>query len=318
MLTTILLFIFAVFLLWKASAIVLEALEAFSNSTRLSSFIVSFLILGILTSLTEISVGLNAVIEGKPGIFVGNLIGGSFVILAGIIPFLAMTNGGVVLKKNLSNGQLMTFMILLLSPSLVILDGFVSVPDAILVLLLYGMFVYFLQKKEGVVGALSSPSISRKDLLHGLARIFLGAGLIFLASHIIVDATVFFAEALRISPFLVSLLVLSIGTNLPEISIALKSAKSGRSDIAFGDYVGSAAFNVMLFGFFTLLHGPFALEAKGFSVSFGLIALGYAAFFLFARSKSRLSPMEGMVLLMIYLLFLLTQVAEIAFISPRL
>src|SRR3989338_3302472 len=88
-------------MVWVASGLVVNGVEKFSRDTRISTFAMSFLILGVLTSLTEISVGLNAVIDEKPSVFAGNLIGGSFVILLLIVPLLAIFSGGVMLKHRL-------------------------------------------------------------------------------------------------------------------------------------------------------------------------------------------------------------------------
>lgn len=312
------LFFIGCVVLWKASGLVIRGVEAFSKNLRVSSFATSFLILGILTSLTEISVGLNSVLEKKPEIFVGNLIGGSFVILLLIIPFLAVFNKGIFLKDHLDPKRLMFFLVLIVSPSFLILDGMVSRYDAWLLILLYGLFFYLFQQGERILENVTPKKLDNKTVAQTLAKIVGGAVLIYIASRLLVESTIYFADLAKIPPFLVSLLILSVGTNLPELVIAANSILRKRTDVAFGDYVGSAAANPLLFGIFTLLHGPFTVATGGFDLTFLIIILGYILFFMFARSKQHLSRSEGLVLILVYLGFILVQIQEILLFSPKI
>ncbi len=311
MLLSIVIFVAALVLLWKAAELTIKGIEKLSRSTKVSSFAASFLILGILTSISEISVGVNALLDNTPEVFVGNLIGGSFVLLLLIIPILAIFNKGVVLKNHLNKDRLLFFLLLLIAPMLVALDGTVTRANAIFILILYALFVYVFQKNEGVGDRINFEKLNTKLVLVNLTRVVFGAALIFIASRFLVDQTVSIATAIGIPSFLLSLLILSLGTNLPELVITIESIKRRRSDIAFGDYVGSAAANSMLFGVFSLIHGTFSVPTKGFSLIFWIMLIGYVFFFKFGKSKNQISGAEGILLILIYVLFLLTQTTEI-------
>src|SRR3989344_1258867 len=123
LITDLLYFGLGLAMIWIASGLVVRGIARFSQDTQISTFATSFLLLGILTSLTEISVGLNAVLDKKPSIFVGDLIGGSFFILMLIIPLLAIFRGGITLKHKLDLKRLVFFLVLIAAPSFVTLDG---------------------------------------------------------------------------------------------------------------------------------------------------------------------------------------------------
>lgn len=310
-------FTFGFVIMWFASGLVVAGIGRFAKSVHVSAFASSFLILGVLTSLTEISVGLNSVLEGKPSIFVGNLIGGSFVILLLIIPILAIFNNGISFRHRLDQKRLLFFLVLIAAPSFVTLDGEVSIYDGLLVLAMYGTFFYVFQRQEGILDRIRNNKDKHSEA-GSISKIIIGAVLIYFAGKILVDQTIFLAEFISVPPLLVSLLVLSLGTNIPELMITAKSIKQKHSEIAFGDYIGSAATNAMLFGVFTLMNGSFLLETRGFTPVFFVIVAGYVLFFIFSRIKNRLSPLEGMILILVYLVFLLFQAGEIASLSPRL
>jgi cation:H+ antiporter len=311
----IFLFLAACLMLWKASELVVKGVSVFSRSLKVSSFAVSFLVLGLLTSLTEISVGLNAVASRQPQIFVGNLIGGSVVILLLVIPLLAIFNRQIILKNHLGPKRLVFFLLLILSPSLLIIDGVVGRYDALLLVGLYALFFYIFQRSESVMENISPERLENKKVWINLGKIILGAVVIYAASSILVDRTSFLAGWLGIPPFLISLLVLSIGTNLPELVIAANAIRHRQTDVAFGNYVGSAAANPLLFGIFSIMHGPFTMDAVGFDVTLLIIMFGYILFFFFARSKNRITATEGLALLAVYLIFLFFQGSEILLLS---
>src|SRR3989339_888186 len=150
MIISIVLFIFSTLLLWFAAKIVIGGVEHFSKNIQVSLFATSALILGILTSFSEISVGINSILNGRPGIYVGNLIGGSFVLIALLIPLLAIFNGGISLKHHLDKKRLLFFLILLMAPSFVILDGQVSRYDGFFLIILYALFFYLFQNSHHI------------------------------------------------------------------------------------------------------------------------------------------------------------------------
>lgn len=312
-------FLFGLGLMWLASGLVIRGIERFARNTRVSTFASSFLILGVLTSLTEISVGFNAVLEKKPSIFVGNLIGGSFVILLLIIPVLAIFSGGITLRHRLDQKRLLFFLVLIAAPMFMTLDGRVSIADAVLLVIFYLVFFYFFQDDQGILDRLSHRDKgSNKSIMADIVGVVIGAIIIYYAGKILVDKTIILSQVLAVPPLLLSLLLLSLGTNLPELTIAFRSLKRHHSEIAFGDYIGSAATNSALFAVLTFIHGSFNLETRGFTPVFMIMVIGFSLFFIFARVKDRISPAEGLVLILIYLLFLLFQTTEILSLSPTL
>src|SRR3989339_2170314 len=93
----------AFFILWYCSGIIINSVERLAHKFKLSSFAVSFFVLGILTSIPEFSVGINSIINKTPDIFVGNLLGASLIIFILIIPLLAVLGNGVKMIYQLSS-----------------------------------------------------------------------------------------------------------------------------------------------------------------------------------------------------------------------
>jgi cation:H+ antiporter len=126
----------------------------------------------------------------------------------------------------------------------------------------------------------------------------------------LVRETVLFAETVKVSPFIVSLLMLSIGTNLPEITLTVRSILKGDKDVAFGNYVGSATFNSLIFGLLAIASGGISIQADFLKV-FTSLATGLLVFYFFSRSNNELSRYESSVLLGMYVIFLAYELASV-------
>jgi len=77
---------------------------------------------------------------------------------------------------------------------------------------------------------------------------FIALGLfgLYLGGTMFVGASAALARRLGMSPLMVGLTVVSIGTSLPELIVSLGAALSGRSEIALGNVIGSNIANIGL------------------------------------------------------------------------
>ncbi len=291
-------------LIWLGAGFIVSSVDAFAHRLKLSSFAVSFVILGILTSTPEFAVGLSALHEGNAEIFVGNLLGGIPVIFLFIIPVLAVFGNGVTLKHFFSQKTLPLTLAVIAAPSFLILDKKVTNAEGILLILLYAFLLFVLEKNHGLLDKKNIELLRLKAYsLRDIFRVLFGAGIVFIASQAIVDQTLYFSSYFSIHPLYISIIVLSLGTNLPELSLAVRSIISGKKDVAFGDYMGSAAVNTLLFGVFTLLNPGDVLTANRFPITFLFIVGGLSIFYIFSRSRGAISRVEGCMLLFLYVSF---------------
>src|SRR3990167_8364166 len=118
MITHALLYIASFVGIWIGAGLAIRAVEKISKNLNLSSFAVSFLILGAFTSISELSVGINSVLDKDPEIYVGNLIGASLVLFMLIIPLLAITSRAVHVNNELRGRNLIMSLIVVATPVL--------------------------------------------------------------------------------------------------------------------------------------------------------------------------------------------------------
>ncbi|MDI9627023.1 MAG: calcium/sodium antiporter [Acidobacteriota bacterium] len=113
------------------------------------------------------------------------------------------------------------------------------------------------------------------------------------------------ASRLKISPTVVGLTIVSLGTSAPELAVGINAALAGRAGIAVGNIVGTNIVNLLLILGVGALIQPIALGSR--SLRLELPAMVIAAGLLFVMSlDGQLSAIEGWFLMVLAVLFTFT------------
>lgn len=294
-------------LLWIGSGLALSSLERLSQRLRSSSFALSFLLLGIFTSLSELSVGVSSIIDKKPEIFVGDLLGASLVIVLLIIPLMAILHNGIKIDIEESDSNFVVALLVICLPMFLALDKRISFLDSFLMIGAFVLLAFFIQRRKSVLLSIEDALVHNNKIWWDVARVVFGALLIFASCKVIVDGLIYYSALFNVSPFVVSLITLSIGTNIPELSVLIQSYFSGRKKIALGDYIGSASFNTFLMGMLTMLNEGAVTWNNGIRLNLFLLPIGCIVFYFISRKKV-LSRGGGFLLLGLYALFVLIEI----------
>lgn len=291
------------------SNLIVTTIRRFTNRIKVPPFVFSFFVVGMLTSVGEIAVAINALSIHKPEIFVGSLLGGTLVIFAVILPVAIITSRGLRTHMHLTRRQLLLVLAIIAAPAIVVLDRDINNYEAIFLIAMYVTLFFVIRAPAGTFQRVERVfQRERKSLRENtLLRLALGGLLVFIASRDIVTQSVSYAALFNVSDFLVGLIVIAIGMNLPELTLAIKAGTSKDTktqDIAVGDLLGSAAANVLIMGVFVLLNvsGDVITEQNFISV-FIFIVLALASFFAFSRGRKKITPAKGVLLLALYIVF---------------
>lgn len=297
-------FIFSLCLVWFGAGLIVNSVDKFSTRIKASSFVVSFFVLGLMTSVPEMSIGFNALTDKEPEIFTGNLLGATVVLFLLIIPLFGILGNGIKLNHDLGDRNLFLFLIYILFPILLLVDGKASMYDGIILVLFYIGMLILTYRKKSLKDELLSHLHKRPSLnsVREVSLIITGLALVLFSSNLLVSETEYFANFFKASELVLSLLILSIGTNIPELSLAIRTIKSGKKDIAFGNYLGSAVANPLILGILIFLSGGISIASDLTGVLVAMV-LGIGLFYVFVRSKDELSRKESIVLLLGYLIF---------------
>lgn len=306
MLTDALTFLVSLVVLLFAAQHFTKAAERVGHWMGLSPFVVGVFIVGIGTSLPESISAILAVHAGASEIVGGNVMGANISNLLLITGFAALLSRPEV---KLGSRYIMIDMHYLLGAfflfAVVAHDGSITWVEGLFGVLAYGVYSVYLIRNGGdeFKEVHAGPKARKPAPARDLVILLIAAVAIFLGADRTVASITHLAEAANISPALIALTVLSLGTTLPELAVNVSAIRSGRSEMAVGNVLGSCVFNSLMVpsiaSFVGPVHVPDALLA--FSLP---VMLGAGLFFYLLTNDKRISRWEGWLFVILYALFI--------------
>ncbi|MFC1486792.1 sodium:calcium antiporter [Thermoproteota archaeon] len=281
----------------------IKAIEKIIALTGLSEMSAGFILLATLTSVPEIIVALFAVLEGEPGISVGDIVGSNVFNIGVVLGVLAIFG---YLKTCCTNLLMDLTDILFLTSLIPLLLVIFNVATPIVGVLLLGTFVantYFMAKKRTptieVYG--NSEVVKKENKLKVIALLIIGLVGVIVSARLVVSSGVNLALTLGVPPILLGAKIIAIGTSLPEFTTGLSAVRRGHVHLAIGDIIGSNLTNLTLVLGLVLLTSP----SVDISILTELLPFLLITTVIFWRFLTRggISKIGGVLLLAIYLLF---------------
>ncbi len=127
---------------------------------------------------------------------------------------------------------------------------------------------------------------------------------------VLVKAADFFTESseeiglsLKISPFMIGIAIVSIGTSLPELATSVIAALQGQTEIAAANAVGSNIANIFLVvGLASVVAGKLKVKRSLINLDLPLLATT-TTILVFILSDKQVTFIEGLILLFTYLIY---------------
>lgn len=118
-----------------------------------------------------------------------------------------------------------------------------------------------------------------------IAALLVAAGLaiLFAGGHYLVLGAVRTALLLRVSPALVALTLVSMGTSFPELAVSMRAALRGSTDISYANVIGSNVFNIGAILGVTILTAPIAIRSQTIRFEYPVLFVVTAVALLLSR-----------------------------------
>jgi cation:H+ antiporter len=274
-----------------------------SMRMRIAPGIVGATVVAFATSSPELSVGVNAALEGAPEISLGDALGSNVVNIA-LILGLALALAGATPRRADLNRDLPVALIAPLITLGLAADGTLGRVDG---LILLGCFTAWLavtvrqaarerDTTAGMLGETDRRWIAR-DVIVGLV-------LLILAGRLIVIAAQDIGEALGWDTFTVGAVMIAVGTSTPELATTITARLRGHDEVSVGTVLGSNIFNGLLIVGMAAAIAPIHVAGPELWLAIGT---GVLSLLLVLPGRSdRLGRGRGVALLLLYGLYLIT------------
>lgn len=292
------------YFLGRAADLLISSVKRIGRGFGVKIFFLG-LILGLFTSFPELTIGLNAFLNNIPSISLGNLLGGIIVILGLILGASLILN-----RKITTDGKISRFLPILIYIALPLLFGLDNNLNRIDGIILIAAYIFLLHRlyRQNKNSESEIVRFSKRELLKQISLAVLGLVMLVAISNFIIRLTMILLGGFNISIFAIGAAVFSIGTNLPEIIITVRSWKKHIKELAVSSLIGSAIANPAIIGIFALARPIFIKTDLSYYLlmTFTLVLLGFLLYFY--ETGKKLTRREGISLVLIYLLFLISQI----------
>ena len=226
---------------------------AVARRYKVSDFVIGAAIVGIGTSMPELTVSFLGALQGNAEVAIGNVVGSNIFNILGILGITAIFFPIAVTKENIRFEIPVCIAVSVLLTALVFLSGSptISRADGIILLLVFAGFMWYSFYRDRKINHLqqSSEQTAEKPstpLWLSILKIIGGLGVLIVSCDIFVDDAVKIARQLGLDDAFISITLIACGTSLPELAASIAAAVKKNTQLALGNIIGSNIFNISL------------------------------------------------------------------------
>ena len=295
----------------KSSDILVDCASSLAIRCKIPKMLIALTIVAFGTCAPEVAISFQSVAEGNGTMAFANVVGSCIVNTFLIIGLAALIRPirvkHATIKKELPILLIITtgFVVLMLDSVFnPLTPNTFSRADGIILILLFCMFVSY------IVQLLKKKDDDKEKIEPKYKNIFLILFLLIgsivcisLSSDVIVNNATALAEKLNVSEKVITMVVVVIGTSLPEMFMTVTSARKKEFDMAIGNIIGTNIFNIcIVLGLPITIYGDLVLE--NFNLT-DIVTVFLTSFllYIFARSEREVSKKEGILMLGIFVAY---------------
>jgi len=289
-----------------------------AKKLRISSMIIGLTVVAYGTSTPELAASLLAAFNSHTELILGNIVGSNISNVGMVIGISAIFAPLLISKITVSR-----WIPIMIGVSLLVVamsyDGEISQVDGIiLIAALIGFTAYTIKtikkqkiqqndtiENEALEGEYFLSKYKIETYPQSIGLIVSGVILLFIGGHLTVDGAVNIAETLGLSQLVIGVVIVAIGTSLPELITSIIAIAKKQTDIGVGNIVGSNIYNILLIlGVSSALVGiPVVTDV--FSNYYIMIAFSLVLFIGFRRYIPRVVGVGLAIAFVVYLTSLL-------------
>ncbi|MFT4577017.1 MAG: cation:H+ antiporter, partial [Polaribacter sp.] len=290
----------------------LKAAVGLSLRLNIPKIVIGMTVVSFATSAPELIVSIKSALNGFPDLALGNVIGSNIANLA-LVLGITVTLSKIDVEKSFYRTDWPVMMIAsVLLYYFLAQDGKIEFYEgAILFSFLVVFLIYLLRfQKNAIVD-----EILEDDAQLPMSKIVLfvtigGVGL-WAGSELLIKGAVSLATDFGVSERVIGVTIVSVGTSIPELAASVIAVLKKEKAISLGNLIGSNIFNILAVLGITSMITPIELkdvELLNYDI-FWMLGISFLVLpLVFFPKKLRLDWKDGIVLLILYVVFIITTI----------
>lgn len=336
----IFLLVLGLFMLIKGADVFVENSSKIARIFNISEMLIGMTLVCFGTSLPELILSITSSLRGNAELVIGNMVGTNIFNMCAILGIISIMTPIMLVKDTVRKDMYMSLVtgIVFLC---VVLDTFLSVPgvtvnvisraDGIILLVFFGIFLYYtfynfggitekrrrrheekIALKEGKKEKEDKKKMTKEeihDLLVNLLLAILGGFFVYLGSEFVIKGVKYLGEAWNLSDTFMAIMIIAVGTSLPEIATSISAIRKGSINIAIGNLIGSNMFNMLCVTGIAAVINPLYVASTAiwidclvFILITSIIVVNAKLRFI-NKGQYELSRTEGIILIAIYVAY---------------
>lgn len=302
---SVILFIIGFYILIKGASLLVGGASSLAKKLSISNFLIGLIIAGIGTSIPEFAAFLTGHLSGENEIALGTIIGSNTF---NILFILGLSSIAVPLafKPHWVQRQLIWNIAAVLVPMALAIfsGGLLTWRAGLLMLILFAWWMVAAIKKSNEATPEEKPlrifalPISVGLILAGLLGVILGG-------KWVIDGAAHITQLLGVSERFTGLIIVGIGTSLPEFMVTFVAAIKRQPGIAIGNIIGSNIFDfLMILGVGALFKPVLFPSTLVIDMAITVFSAAILYGFMYMGERFILKRWQGLIMVIFYILYL--------------
>ncbi|MBU2677559.1 MAG: sodium:calcium antiporter [Gammaproteobacteria bacterium] len=295
--------------LWFGTEVTIHGAVSIAKRYGVSEFIIGVVILSIGSDLPELAIAVDAGLKNLAGgdysdVVVGSALGSSlgqigFVLgFVGLLSYLTLPRGVIYRHGSTLLGSLLLV-------ALFGYDGIVTVAEGLALILVYAIYlVALLNEVNGGAGVEQSGGLSfRRSMIY----IAVGLTIVVGSAELTVSSAVDVARMLGLSDAVVAIILIGLGSSLPELTISISAVLKGHHRMSVGNLIGSNVFDTLVPIGAAAVIAPLSFDAGMLRFELPYLFFVTAAVIFFFLHRRGIQRWEAAIVLALYCAYVLVK-----------
>lgn len=322
------------YLLIRGADIFVDGSVHVAKFFRMSELLIGMTLVCFGTSMPELFVSVNGSIKGTSDLVIGNMVGSCLFNLCIILGIVSIIHPVRLLKDTARKDIYMSlvtavifFLVMLDTPGTLLGENIISRTDGAILLVLFAVFMYYnlyhsvniaaktrkrkILKRKGIAEDKYKKTEQKQkvELVKNIILCLLGGLLVYAGSECVLNGAVGLATKLGVSETFIAILIIAIGTSLPEIATSISAIKKRRINIAVGNLIGSNMYNMLFITGSAAVINPLHVVTNALWVDAIVFILVISILIIFTKIRYvnkgsyELSRLEGIILIVVYIAY---------------
>ncbi len=307
MIVSLLVFFVSLLFLVLGSRLVINNSIKLSEYYGISQLSVGFIFIALTVSLPDLLVSVIASATGNPALGIGDALGSTVANICLVLGMATLIRRINVERKHVLDS---TELLLLIGavPAIFLALGALGRVEGLVLLVLFVIYCFFIMKERFSLQL--KEGVSKSQLGQIVFWFFFSLLLVVISSKFVVSSAEQIATGLGLSIAVLGLTLVSFGTTLPELVIDFTAIRRGQTALAIGDVLGSSVVNLTLVLGSVLVINPVRTDLAVFTIAISFVILSNTFLFYSLVKHGGIGKKQGIVFILMYVLFLLASLGS--------